>query len=196
MKYVILLAAVGLAATALEFESHQPPGGVVIAERPVVNVPPTDRQENWTYRNPQNGSCVHASFLTLLRWQGRRDFAEYWRSRYPGGGESAGTFGAKLDAEGVRYAVTTNGDVGFLEWACRTRRGACVTSHRGNHMETLVHLDHESAALIDNNFPGKFRWLPREQFLREWRDGQNGPLTGNGGWAFTPIYTPAAPLPQ
>lgn len=92
--------------------------------------------------------------------------------------------------------MITDGDVGFLEWACRTRRGACVVSHNGSHMETLVHLDSEQAALIDNNFPDKFRWLPREQFIREWRSGPKGPLTGNGGWAFTPIYTPAAPLPQ
>jgi hypothetical protein len=57
-------------------------------------------------------------------------------------------------------------------------------------METLVHLDATSAGLIDNNSPAKFRWIPREQFLAEWREGPNG------GWAITPVYTPAAPLPR
>jgi hypothetical protein len=157
-----------------------------IEEVPVINIPPGDRKGNWI--GPQGmGSCVHASMISLLRWQGRRDLADAWRYA---DGESPRTFNRKLDAAGVRYAVITNGDAGFLEWACRTRRGAGVTVRNGAHMVTLVHLTDDQAGLLDNNDPTKINWVPRDDFLAEWRAGPNG------GWAVTPIYTPAAPLPQ
>lgn len=187
LAVVLLVAACGY-YLAEDYEDATRQSRRLESERPVVNVPVPDRQENWIGREG-NGSCVHASFITLLRWQGRSDFADYWRRKYDSG-ETPSEFNAHLNAEGVRYAMTKGGEDQFLEWAVRTRRGACVVSHRGSHMETLVHLDDSTAILIDNNFPGKFRQLPREQFLSEWRMGPNG------GWAVTPIYTPAAPLPR
>ena len=58
---------------------------------------------------------------------------------------------AKFDREGIRYAYVTNGDVRFLEWACRTRRGCGITVMGGAHMVALVHLDDKWAAILDNN---------------------------------------------
>jgi hypothetical protein len=186
MKPVLLISSLALVVVLLASDgTARVPAA---SEAPTVNVPVRDREPNWIGREG-NGSCVHASFITLLRWQGKVDFADYWRGKYDSG-ETPSEFNRHLNAERVRYAVTTSGDVSFLEWALRTRRGACVVSHGGAHMETLVHLDATSAGLIDNNSPAKFRWIPREQFLAEWREGPNG------GWAVTPVYTPAAPLPR
>ncbi len=56
------------------------------------------------------------------------------------------------------------------------------------HMVALVHLDAKWAAILDNNNVSKFIWVPRETLIAEWK--------ASYGWAVTPIYTPAAPLPQ
>jgi hypothetical protein len=148
-------------------------------EVPVVNLPQHARCRNYA-----GGSCVIASTVSLFRWQGRDDLAELFRRAYSGG-QSASSLHAKLEAHRVRYAYTTSGDATFLEWACRTRRGAGVTFF-ANHFVCLVHLDAERAVLLDNNRTSEYVTLPRDAFLRRWR--------GYGGWASTPVYSPAAPL--
>jgi hypothetical protein len=155
-------------------------------EMPTVNVPRADRQSNWL-GSRREGSCVHASMISLFRWQGRYRTAEHWRRSY-GNGEWPGDLAAKFDKEGIRYAYVTSGDVKFLEWACRTRRGCGITVMGGAHMVTLVHLDAKWAAILDNNNVEKFIWVPRETLIAEWK--------ASYGWSVTPIYTPAAPLPQ
>ena len=63
--------------------------------------------------------------------------------------------------------------------------------HHGDgrlHMVALVHLDDKWAAILDNNNVERFIWVPRETLIAEWK--------ASYGWAVTPIYTPAAPLPQ
>jgi len=155
---------------------------VVNPERPVVNLPVSLRQENWL----RSGSCVHATFVSLLRWQNRPNTANWWR-RTHGGGEYPDHFARQLDVANIRYAQITNGDVSFLEWACRTRRGCGITVKGGRHMVALVHLDSKWACLLDNNSVEKYIWLPRATLIAEWK--------ASYGWAVTPIYTPAAPLP-
>ena len=54
-------------------------------------------------------------------------------------------------------------------------------------MVALVGLDATSAYLLDNNDVSKFIVVPRERLLADWR--------ASTGWAVTPVYTPAAPLP-
>jgi hypothetical protein len=149
------------------------------SETPVVNLPLHARCRNYA-----GGSCVIASTVSLFRWQGRDDLADLFRRAYSGG-QSASSLHAKLEARGVRYAYTTSGDAAFLDWACRTRRGAGVTFF-ANHFICLVHLDGQRAILLDNNRIGQYITLPRDEFLRRWR--------GYGGWATTPVYSPAAPL--
>ena len=55
-------------------------------------------------------------------------------------------------------------------------------------MVALVYLDDKWAALLDNNAVGKLHLGSRETLIAEWK--------ASLGWAVTPIYTPAAPLPQ
>ena len=155
-------------------------------ELPTVNLPPALRQSNWI-GNRRQGSCVHATMISLFRWQQRDKMADYWRRTY-GNGEEPDGLAAKFDREKVRYTYVTNGDVKFLTWACRTRRGCGITVMGGAHMVTLVHLDDKWAAILDNNNVSKFIWVPRATLIAEWK--------ASYGWAVTPIYTPAAPLPQ
>ena len=143
-----------------------------------MDLPLSARQRNWG-----GGSCVHASIVMCLRWQGLDELADWWRRTYSGG-EHASGLSNKLERAGVRFAYTTRGDVSFLEWACRTRRG-CGIAYLPNHFICLVHLDQEKALLLDNNRIDRYLTVPRDEFLRRWQ--------GYGGWACTPVYSPAPP---
>jgi hypothetical protein len=149
------------------------------AESPVMNLPVDAR-----CRNYGGGSCVCASTISLLRWQGRDDLAAALRNTCLGG-QSSASLHAKLERIGVHWASTTSGDVGFLEWAVRTRRG-CGITYYPMHYVNLVDLTAEHATLLDNNRVGAYITIPRDEFIRRWR--------GFGGWATAVVYTPAAPL--
>jgi len=110
-----------------------------------------------------------------------------WRQMH-GDGEWPEHMAQQLDDAGIRYAYTVDGDVSFLEWACSTRRGCGITVFGGRHMVALVHLDAEWAAILDNNYTEEFIWVPRDVLISEWQNSY--------GWAITPVYTPAAPLPN
>lgn len=148
-------------------------------ERPVMNLP-----ENARCKNYNGGSCVCASTISLLRWQGRDDLAAALRNACSGG-QSSASLHAKLERLGVRWASTTSGDVAFLEWAVRTRRG-CGIAYYPMHFVNLVDLTTEHATLLDNNRVGQYISIPRDEFIRRWR--------GFGGWATAVVYAPAAPL--
>jgi hypothetical protein len=182
----ILLSLVLLASVAgCEVNDTFGPSAVK-KEMPTINLPALLRQSNWRGSQGQ-GSCVHATMISLLRWQYRLNTADHWRQTY-GDGEWPEDLATKFNNEGIRYAYITNGDVRFLEWACRTRRGCGITIMGGAHMVALVHLDDKWAAILDNNNVERFIWVPRETLIAEWK--------ASYGWAVTPIYTPAAPLPQ
>lgn len=153
-------------------------------ETPVFNLPLPLRQENWLGPK-RSGSCVHASFVMLLRWQGQYQWADFWKKTYADG-EYYDRFCERLDKHEIVYA-SINGtyDPSFLEWAIKTRRGCMVTCMNGAHMVILAHLDANRAGILDNNDIGKIHWYPRETFLREWRN--------SGCWALTPLYSPAPP---
>ncbi len=188
---LLVLTCVGCSQDYYEWPSDTPdtkptPIYRVNQERPRVNPPAAIRQENWVSNG--SGSCVHASIITLFRWQGRYQMADHWRKTY-GSGETADDLAAKFDREGIRYAYTYGeDDVEFLEWACSTRRGCGVTVQGGVHMVDLVHLDDKWAAILDDNVPDHYTWVPRERFLSEWKSSNS--------WAVTICYSPAAPLPQ
>lgn len=156
-------------------------------ERPTVNLPMGYRHGNWF--GPQGqGSCVHATMVYLLHWQGRHKEADEWR-RNNGDGEWAPDLAEKLDRAKIRYAYTYNkGNVAFLEWALKTHRGCGVTVMGGKHMVALVHLDAQWACIWNNNDPKKFKWVRRKTFINEWLNSDS--------WAVTPVYTPASPLPS
>ncbi len=176
---VLLFALTG--CTEIEFVRP-----VIVKERPTVNIPRGDRQANWRGRQ-REGSCTWASAVSLLRWQGRNAMADWVRANY-GDGQWPEQWSKLADRAGIRYAMTTEGDVKFLEWACRTRRGCNITVMGGVHMVTLVHFDDKWAAILDNNSIDEFKWVPRDALIAEWH--------ASNGWAVTPVYTPMPPLPQ
>jgi hypothetical protein len=117
--------------------------------------------------------------------------SDHWRATYAGC-EYADKLAEKLDKEGVRYAYT-NGkyDVDFLEWACATRRGCGVTvtvNKPGDHFVLLCDITDTDAYIMDNNSTKKYKIIPRETFLADWKR--------SGSWAMTVLYAPAAPLPN
>ena len=175
-----------LLATVAGCESPNASTPPVRKERPTVNVPLELRQSNWRGRGGKALApgprwfpcCVGRAATTRPIGCGRTAATASGRTTWP----------RRLDGANVRYAYVTNGDVKFLEWACRTRRGCGITIMGGGHMVALVHLDDKWAALLDNNAVEKYIWVPRETLIAEWK--------ASDGWAITPVYTPAAPLPQ
>ena len=147
---------------------------------PTVDLPAELREENWS-----TGSCVHASTVHLLRWQGQFELAAWWRDAYAGG-EYPERLHNRLEDAGLRYAFTVDGDEEFLAWALRTRRGAGVTFWP-QHAVNLVHLDQNWAGLLDNNRIELIVWMPRDEFIRRWKS--------YGGWAWTLVYNPSPPTP-
>jgi hypothetical protein len=150
-----------------------------------IDIPDRWRRRNWIGDRGQ-GSCVHASLVHLLHWQGRHELADWWQKRYANG-ETADGLAAKLENAGVRFAETRSGDETFLEWALRTRRGTAVVVQNGAHMVNLVGLDRQMARILDSNAPERIQEIPRAEFLREWKT--------SGGWAVTPVGTPPPPSP-
>jgi hypothetical protein len=162
----------------------------------VLDLPLKYRTVNWG-----GGSCVHASTVTLLRWMGLPELADWWRKTYSGG-EYDDRLVQRLEAAGVRYAsihsgADRNGDgrddgEQFLEWCTRTRRGAGLF-YKPMHSINFVGMDRTHVHLLDNNFTdypernGHYERVPRESFFRQWK--------GYGGFAWTLVYDPAPPKP-
>lgn len=156
----------------------------LFAETPRINLPPRLRQDNWVGNRGQ-GSCVHASMISLFNWQHQYSLAKYWKSNYENG-ETWNGLTSKLEQNHVKWAGTyDNNDVKFLEWAIRTRRGCMVTQDNASHMVVLVHLDKNWAGILDNNDTGRTRWIPRDRFLDTWYQSNS--------WALTPMYSPPPP---
>lgn len=154
------------------------------AERPTVNLPYSLRQTNWVDPATRSGSCWHASLKSVFNWQGQTHLKNWWPYQ---GGEYADRGHKRLDSAGVKYAATTSGNVRLLEWMLRTRRGAVIT-YWPAHAVTLVHLDDQWAGILDNNRTNQVIWVPRREFIPKWQ--------GYGGWATSPVYSPAPPIPH
>src|SRR5689334_6705611 len=76
---ILLIFALAMPAWAVEY--------------PTVNVPPSLRQSNWLGSQGE-GSCVHATMVSLFNWQGRPQLAAWWKA-HNGDGEWAEDLAAK-----------------------------------------------------------------------------------------------------
>lgn len=150
-------------------------------EVPVVNLPLDLRHQNYA-----GGSCVHASFESIVEWQGQHALAQWWRSHYSGG-ESYNGLTSKMTANGIQYAATHTGDIEFLKKCSLARLGA-VIFYYPNHSISLVEFNDHEAVVLDNNRTKSYIHIPHDEFVRAWR--------GYGGVAMTPLVaSPAIPLP-
>lgn len=154
---------------------------------PYQDIPPVDLPKSMRQRNYSGGSCAHASMIDVLRWQNKNNDASWWRRNYYGGTNALYTLARIADRRGLDYAMTTDGDPGFLEWCSRTRRGAAIIWSGGSHAITFCGFVGNRAALVDNNRPSKLTYMDKRKFLAHWR--------GSGGDAITPVYSPSAPRP-
>jgi hypothetical protein len=158
------------------------------AEVPVVDLPTVLREWNWTDRNG-SGSCVHASTVYHLRWQNQLELARQWRQTYAGG-ETATSIQRLWAGSQIPYVATEAGDPDFLDWATRTRRGAIIWFFPRHcvHFCGWSTIDGRTYALLcDNNRVERYLRVPREEFIRRWRE--------YGGFAATALFAPAPPLP-
>lgn len=151
------------------------------------------------------GLCVFASAAHNAKFMNLRHFEgifDYMKSR-PGGG-----WPEKLDRVLADYARSigrplpeyiqhTGGDAEFLRLALKTGRAVAITyagadgvyySGTIGHMVNLVHFSDRWAAILDNNYPGKYLWMPPGELLKRWRGM-------GGGWAFAYLSAPPAPVP-
>jgi len=166
---------------------------------------PADQHLRNTGGSDGAGLCVFTSIDHAARYQNEPALIGFrdWMKNHPGGSwpEKTDDMIAKMCAEkGVKvpgYIQHTGGDAAFLELALRTGRYPCIT-YAGNdnvfyrqkiaHMINLVYLDADTAAVHDNNYPGKWLWMTRDQFLSRWRDM-------SGGWAVVLLKPAPPPLP-
>nr|WP_286178027.1 hypothetical protein [Rhodopirellula sp. JC639] len=157
-------------------------------EQPIANLPTQLHQRNWTGRLNQ-GSCVHASLVNHLRWLNEFELGERWRATYSDG-EWDSRLRNRLDAADIDYSYTVKADPRFLDWATATRRGAILwwkPAHCCTFVGWVNRDGRQYAAILDNNYPGRFELTPREQFVRLW--------AGYGGFALTVMEDPASSLP-
>lgn len=144
--------------------------------KPADAEPTMDLAPQWRYRNP-DGSCVHCSTVHLLYWLRLHAEGAEWKSKYRRG-EYASRHKSKMDAEGLLYAMTDDGDERLLEYALQTRRYAGVTWN-GAHMVNLVGRENRNgqmvAVILDNNLIQRFKYEPWDSFVANWKR--------SGGWA-------------
>ena len=167
---------------------------VLILASIVMDLPLSMRQQNWEIKSGPKavrGSCVTASMVSLLRWQGHHKDAERIKAKY-GGGRDYYEWKGILDAEGIKYSSTKGvNQVEFLERSIKTRRGCMVGVQpfkkfkEPSHMVCLVDLTATEAVLLDCNNPKDYVHVERKAFLAEWERA--------GSWALTPVYTPTSP---
>jgi hypothetical protein len=156
------------------------------ATSPYKSVPPLDLPVSLRSSNYGGGSCLHAAFQDVLRWQHQERLAAYWRSNY-GGGAGIEDIAGICNRLGLQFAYTTGGDAAFLEWASRTRRGAAIYWGGGAHAITFCGFVGNEAVVVDNNSPNRVQRMSRERFLSQWR--------ASGGRAVTAVYSPTPPRP-
>jgi hypothetical protein len=144
------------------------------------------------------GLCVIASLVTNGNYQGvGPEVRKLWEEaqRRPGGYIPSKLDGLIRDvAPGLKYAQYEGTDPAPLERWSEAGYPVGVTYGTGRlygyrriaHMVSLSHLDPRWAAIIDNNNPGKWSWMPAPEFARRWT------LSGGQGWAVLLQYGPEA----
>lgn len=146
------------------------------AEIPGANLPLSLRQTNWRGKLGQ-GSCVHASSMYVMRWNGQYELADWWRKTY-GDGETGSGIMRKLTAAKVPFYATAKGDPAVLEYATKTRRAAIIwffDSHCVTFCGFAKDADgKEYAYICDNNRVNQFIKIEKQSFIRRWQTQYDG----------------------
>lgn len=141
----------------------------------IAEIPVAYRQKNWS---DGGGSCVHATTITLLKWQGMYEAAAEWKRRY-GGGEATAQkpHTDKFDDLGLKHVETNDGDEDFIRWALLTRRGVGVSAYSG-HCLTWIGLEIkdgvEQIVELDNNDTNHPKWRLWSVAVPQWKNEGHG----------------------
>lgn len=170
-------------------------GGVEIQ----IDLPFAEHVKNFGAPKDGLGLCVFASMSMAARWHNVDALSDVIHKLDQGGGwpERVDTV-FKEFAPSLKYVQYEGSDPSILDKALSEDRPACVTYGYGEryqmktiaHMVMLVHLDGQSAAILDNNFPGTYEWMSRAEFLKRWAH-PNGK-----GWAYVMLAPPPPPIPH
>lgn len=79
-------------------------------------------------------------------------------------------------------------DLWFIEAVLKSGRAVGITWN-ANHMLNCVHLDANTAAILDNNAPDRIQWFSRAEFARKH-------TAGGGGWSIALMQAPPPPPPS
>lgn len=169
----------------------------------IAEIPLAYRQNNWS---DGGGSCVHATTITLLKWQGMYEAAAEWKRRY-GGGEATAQkpHTDKFDELGLHYVVTNDGDEDFIRWALLTRRGVGVSAYSGHCLTWIgeeIHEGVECLLELDNNDTNHPKWRRWDEAIGQWKqEGHGHGFTFTNGHIppprpqYTPLVESTSPLP-
>ena len=201
-RYVLL----ALVAIALCAGGATVGGNRLGSAEAVIDLPIAKHVKN-TAGTDGAGLCVWASLQMHANWVEADKLKDIMiqMQKEPGGGwPERVTRKMKEVAPDIPYVQYEGSDPSVLDLAMKTGRPACVTYGYGErynnqtiaHMVLLAHLDPEGArngkplaAIIDNNFPGTWEWMTREEFLKRWKH-PNGE-----GWAVVILLSPPPPIP-
>ena len=185
-------------------------------KRATIDLPTSQHMRNVGGRDG-SGLCVFTSIQHGGYWQNISSldgFRKFMQTQ-PGGGypekvdKMIAAYCKKTNRPVPVYIQHTGGEEEFLELALKTGRVPCVTYAGVDdfyvneviaHMVNLTYLDGQTAAILDNNRPGNWIWMTRDQFINRWKGlGDNGqPLTVQGqqiggGWAIVFLDPPPPP---
>lgn len=164
-----------------------------------IDLPVPQHVRNFGAPADGKGLCVFASMDMAARWHNIKELVDVIHKVKEGGG-----WPEKVDdvlkqlAPTTKYVQYEGVDPAILDKALSEDRPVCVTYGYGErygmktiyHMVILVHLDGQNAAILDNNFPGTYEWMPRAEFLRRWVH------PGGKGWAYVLLAPPPPPVPH
>lgn len=152
------------------------------------------------------GLCVFTSLDMAAQWSNVPEIIGFrdYMTKFPGGGypEKVSKYIKKLSTErghelveGRDWGQFTDADDYKLDKILTTGRMAGITygyspRYGSNvaHMVDLVMIDNDTAAILDNNFPGTIEWMDRKEFVRRWK------IMG-GGWGVWFNAPPPPPVP-
>lgn len=143
--------------------------------------------------NYAGGSCLHAALITVMNRMGLYDAAKYWRQSHSGAagvrpGSPSIDVVEMANTLGLQFAYTAEGNEDFLEWCSRTRRGAAI-HYFPVHAVFFERYEGDAALLIDNNRTSADIRIPKQEFVRRWKQEF-------GGRAITLVYPPMPAPPS
>jgi hypothetical protein len=164
-----------------------------------IDLPSEQHIRNFGAPADGKGLCVFASMTMASRWHNVRSLFDVIHKINEGGG-----WPEKVDkvfkqfAPNIKYVQYEGTDPSILDKALSEGRMACVTYGYGEryqmqtiyHMVCLAHLDDKHAAILDNNFPGTYEWMSRDEFLKRWKH------PSGKGWAYVLLTPPPPPVPH